>query len=136
MRAICKRETLIKNIGVVQRAVSSRSTLPILNNIFLETKNGRMRAVATDLEIGIETQFEVNAQEEGTITVPSKYLLEMIRRLPSEEIEFAVEKDRKFISSPIKRTLRLAACLRRNFPPYRKSRTGRSFLSRPRNCAA
>ncbi|MEI6530489.1 MAG: DNA polymerase III subunit beta [bacterium] len=92
MRAICKRETLIKNIGVVQRAVSSRSTLPILNNIFLETKDGRMRAVATDLEIGIETQFEANVLEEGTITVPAKYLLEIIRRLPSEEIEIAVEK--------------------------------------------
>ncbi|MCX5975138.1 MAG: DNA polymerase III subunit beta [Coprothermobacterota bacterium] len=133
MRAICKRETLIKNIGVVQRAVSSRSTLPILNNIFLETKDGRMRAVATDLEIGIETQFEVNVLEEGTITVPAKYLLEIIRRLPSEEIEIAVEKGSQIHITSDKAHFTISGLPAEEFPALPEIKDGQKLLIAPKD---
>ncbi len=92
MRVKCKKEDLIKNIGAVQRAVSGRSTLPILNNILIDVKGEKIRLVATDLEIGIEALLPAVVQKEGTITFPAKYLLEIVRRLSGEEVELYVEK--------------------------------------------
>ncbi|MCX5971080.1 MAG: DNA polymerase III subunit beta [Coprothermobacterota bacterium] len=92
MHIFCKRDALLKNVSIVQKAVSIRGSLPILSNILLEAKNAMLRVVATDLEIGIEASFEATVQEEGTITFPSKYLLEIIRRLPTGEVELFVEK--------------------------------------------
>jgi DNA polymerase-3 subunit beta len=92
MHIQCKRELLLKNVSAVQKAVSNRGTLPILSNIFLEGKEGGMRVMATDLEIGIEANFEATIQDPGSITFPSKYLLEIIRRLPADEVEIYVER--------------------------------------------
>jgi DNA polymerase-3 subunit beta len=92
MHVVCERENLIKNISAVQRAVSGRSTLPVLNNVLMEAKAQELRLLATDLEIAIESKFPAQVKEEGSITFPSKYLLDIVRRLPSEEVEIRLEK--------------------------------------------
>lgn len=92
MRVRCKKEELIKNVGAVQRAVSGRSTLPILNNILVDAKGEKVRLVATDLEIGIEALLPAVVQKEGIVTFPAKYFLEIVRHLPGEEVEIYLEK--------------------------------------------
>ena len=51
----CDRELLAKGVGTVQRAVSSRSTLPILEGVLLETSDNGLHLIGTDLELSIET---------------------------------------------------------------------------------
>jgi len=92
MRVACEREILTKNISAVQRAISGRSTLPVLNNILMEAKDEQLRLLATDIELAIEAKFPVKVEEEGSITFPGKYFLEIIRRLPSGEVEMELEK--------------------------------------------
>ncbi len=75
-------EHLQKKLPFVQHAVSSRSQLPVLLNILIEAKNGKLRIAATDLEIGIEVVLQANVEEEGGITVPAKVFLELISSLP------------------------------------------------------
>lgn len=93
MRVACEKEALTKNIGAVQRAISGRSTLPVLNNILMEAKGDHMRLMATDIEIAIEAKFPVRVEEEGSITFPGKYFLEIVKRLPSGEVEIELEKE-------------------------------------------
>jgi DNA polymerase-3 subunit beta len=92
MRLRCERETLTKNIGAVQRAISGRSSLPVLSNILMEAKEEQLRLMATDIEIAIEARVPAKVEKEGSITVPAKYFLEIVRRLPSEEIEMELER--------------------------------------------
>lgn len=79
-------------IQIVQRAVSSKSTLPILKGIYLETKKNKgIKLIANDLEIGIEHWVNANILEEGSIVLPATELSNIIRELPSGNISFIVD---------------------------------------------
>ena len=70
------------------------STLPILGNILLEAnKEGSVRVVGTDLEVGISTTIPAKVKKEGSITIPSKKIHEITRELPEGEIDIAVAKN-------------------------------------------
>ncbi len=79
-------ENLQKKLSFVNHAVSSRSQLPILLHVLLETKEGRLHISATDLEIGIETKIPASIEEEGGITVPAKLFLELINSISADKI--------------------------------------------------
>lgn len=87
MRVSCFQENLAKGLSIVSRAVSSRSTLPILSNILLEAKDGQLRLAATDRAIGINCWIGATVEEEGAITVPARLLGEFVNNLPSDSID-------------------------------------------------
>ena len=87
MRVSCFQENLSKGLSIVGRAVSSRSTLPVLGNILLEAKNNQLRLAATNLEIGINCWVGARVDDEGAVTVPSRLLAEFVNSLPPEQIE-------------------------------------------------
>ena len=69
------------------RAVATRTTLPITNNILLETDQSRLKLVATNLEMAISCWIGAKVEEEGTITVPAKLLTEFISSLPNDKVD-------------------------------------------------
>ena len=71
MRVSCLQEHLAKGLSIVGRAVSHRSTLPVLGNILLKTDRGRLRLSATNLEIGIHCWVGAKVEDEGATTVPA-----------------------------------------------------------------
>lgn len=83
-------QNLQKNLSFVHHAVSSRSQLPILLNLLLEVKEGKLVVSATDLEIGIQTEQEIRVEEQGAATVPARQFTELVAALPEGKIE--VEK--------------------------------------------
>ncbi|MCA1554212.1 MAG: DNA polymerase III subunit beta [Chloroflexi bacterium] len=87
MKVSCLQENFQKGLSLVARAVSSRSTLPVLNNILLATDESRLKLSATDLTIGITTWVGAKVDEEGTTTVPAKLLTEFVNSLPPERID-------------------------------------------------
>lgn len=87
MRVSCFQENLSKGLSIVGRAVSSRSTLPVLGNILLEAKNNQLRLAATNLEIGVNCWIGARVDDEGAITVPSRLLAEFVNSLPPEQID-------------------------------------------------
>lgn len=86
MRIYVLSENLQKKLPIINRAISSRSQLPVLLNLLLEAKEGKLKISSTDLEVGIETKIPANIEEEGGITVPAKIFSELINSLPSEKI--------------------------------------------------
>lgn len=87
MQVSCLQENLAKGLSIVGRAVSSRSTLPILGNILLEAKNNQLRLAATNLEVGINCWIGAKVEDEGAITVPARLLTEFVNSLPADRID-------------------------------------------------
>lgn len=80
-----------KKLPLVTKSVSSRGQLPILMNVLLEAKAGKLHISGTDLEIGVQIELSANVEEEGATTVPAKTFSELILSLPQEKITFVLE---------------------------------------------
>ena len=74
MEFAIEREEFIRGLSRVQSIIEKRTTLPILSNVLLETKEDALQIVGTDLEVGIKGLFSANIKEPGSITVPAKKL--------------------------------------------------------------
>ncbi len=93
MKIKTSKEQLLYGIQTVQNTVSTRSTLPILSNILVETKSQTLRLNATDLDIGISCEIPVNIFEEGAITIPAKKFSDIIKELPAGDISITTKKN-------------------------------------------
>ncbi len=87
MRVSCLQENLAKGLSIVGRAVSSRSTMPVLGNILLEARDGQLRLAATNLEIGINCWIAAKVEDEGAITIPARLLTDFVGNLPPERVD-------------------------------------------------
>ena len=74
MKLSVMQENLARGLSVVSRAVSSRSTLPVLGNVLIRTEDGGLKLTATNLEIGITYWVPGKIDTDGAITVPAKLL--------------------------------------------------------------
>jgi DNA polymerase-3 subunit beta len=86
MKVTCLQENLSRGLGVVGRAVSPRSTLPVLGNILLSTDEGRLKLSATNLEVGINCWIGAKVEEEGAVTVPARTFIDLINALPADQV--------------------------------------------------
>lgn len=93
MKFKTSKENLLNGIQIVQNIVSSRSALPILSNILLETKKGTLKLNTTDLDIGISCEIPVEILEEGAITIPAKRFSDIVKELPSGDIVIHARKN-------------------------------------------
>lgn len=99
MKFICAQEDLSRYLQIVVRAIATKSTLPILTGILLETKENNLRCVATDLEIAVEVKIpNVQIQKPGTIVLPGKTFVEIVRHLPQVPIEIEMDEKSKTVS--------------------------------------
>lgn len=92
MKVIVQQQQLAHGVSVVSRAVTSRSTLPVLSNILVKTDEGRLRLSATNLELGISAWIGAKVSEEGGLTVPSRTFVDLVSNLPSEDVILSVDE--------------------------------------------
>ncbi len=90
-----QKNNLLKAVSLVGAVTASKtSTLPILENLLIETVGtDQVRLIGTNLELGICTTLPVRVIKEGSITIPSKKLHDIVRELPEGEIEITVAKN-------------------------------------------
>lgn len=91
MKLSCLQENLSRGLGIVGRAVASRTTLPITQNVYLATDQSMLKLSATNLEIAMTTWVGAMVEEEGAITVPARLLAEFVNSLPSERIDIELQ---------------------------------------------
>jgi len=87
MKLSCLQENLSKGLSIVGRAVATRTTLPITNNVLLATEESRLKLAATNLEIAIVCWLGAMVEQEGAITLPARLLTEFVNSLPSDRID-------------------------------------------------
>jgi DNA polymerase III subunit beta len=90
MKLSCMQENLAKGLSIVSRAVANRSTLPVLGNILLASDNGRLRLSATNLELGITCWIGAKIEEDGSTTIPSKTLVDLVNTLPQDKVDLSL----------------------------------------------
>ena len=87
MKLSCLQENLARGLTTVGRAVASRSTLPITQNVLLSSDQGMLKLSATNLEIAITTWIGAMIEQEGAITVPHRLLADLVSALPSDRVD-------------------------------------------------
>lgn len=121
MKLSCLQEKLNRGLSVVARAVATRTTLPITNNVLLATDQGRIKLVATNLEMAISywiSGTETKIEEEGEITVPARLITEFVNSLPNERIEISLPPRTKTLSLKCGRfEARISGIDAKDFPP-------------------
>lgn len=93
MKVSCLQENLSRGLSIVGRAVASRATLPVTQNVLLETDRSMLKLSATNLEIAITTWIGAMIDVEGAITVPARLLSEFVNSLPSDRVDLDVAED-------------------------------------------
>lgn len=100
MKLQVTQENLAKALNNVARiAMTSKNSLPILNNILLKTTNNRLSLSATNLEIAITEKIGSKVKSEGSITVPARLMHEYINSLPSDVLDLELEDNKLHIST-------------------------------------
>lgn len=86
MRLAIARSELLESLGVVTKALSSRTTLPILSGILLSAEGGSIVLQSTDLEISIKHTVEAGVEDGGSVVLPGRLLSEVVRSLPEAAV--------------------------------------------------
>src|SRR4030067_912411 len=121
MKLSCLQENLNRGLGVVGRAVATRTTLPITNNVMLATDGGRLKLVATNLEMAIRCWIGAKVEEEGTITVPARLITEFVSSLPGAKIDISLSPKTKTLGLKCARfEARISGMDAKDFPPIPK----------------
>jgi DNA polymerase-3 subunit beta len=91
MKVTVLQENLARGLGTVSKAVSPRSTLPVLANVLIASDEGRLRLSATNLELGITCWIPARIEEEGSTTVPSRTFNDLVGTLPSDQVSLKLD---------------------------------------------
>ena len=91
MKVVIQQSQLAHGVSVVARAVTPRSTLPVLSNILIKTDGERLRLSGTNLELGISAWIDAKVEKEGGLTVPARTFADLVSNLPSREVTLTVD---------------------------------------------
>ena len=93
MKIVCYKDKLIKALNSVVKGVASKTTMPILEGILIQTNDNEIKLTTYDLEIGIEYVIECDVKEQGSTVVNAIMFSEIIRKLPDTEINISVNSN-------------------------------------------
>jgi DNA polymerase-3 subunit beta len=86
LRITASKDELVQALGIVSRAVSTRTSVQILSGILLEPQGGELRLAATDMELSLRANVQAQIEGDGAIVLPGKTLADIARLLPSDEV--------------------------------------------------
>src|SRR3989338_6277311 len=115
MKLTCLKNTLQSGLELVSGIIESRTSIPILNNILIETTDGKtVKLSATNLEIGIEYFLDADISKQGSITIPGKKFTNVVKEL-AQEIYMEAAKNNIIVKSD-KAELKIVGIPRDEFP--------------------
>jgi len=86
LKVTCPRDELIRQLSIVSRAASTRTTVQVLAGILLRAEEGKLELAATDMELSLRTSLEAEIDTEGAVVVPGKLLVDLARLLPGDDV--------------------------------------------------
>ncbi|HEX2950328.1 MAG TPA: DNA polymerase III subunit beta [Armatimonadota bacterium] len=92
MKFTCPKRVFHEALQSVSRAIATRSTLPILGNVLLEARDGQLKLVTTDLEIGMTCILPMEGGEDGAVTIPERILQDVVGNLPDAELTITADE--------------------------------------------
>lgn len=93
MKFVCYKDKMIKALNSVVKGVASKTTMPILEGILIQTNDNEIKLTTYDLELGIEYNTECTIIEQGSTVVNAMMFTEIIRKLPDSEINISLNEN-------------------------------------------
>ncbi|MBZ9684791.1 DNA polymerase III subunit beta [Clostridium estertheticum] len=91
MKFICEKNILQEAISNVQKAITGKSTMPVLQGILIVASNRQVTLIGSDIDLSIEARITADVIEDGTVVLDSKLFGEIIRKLPNSTIEITTD---------------------------------------------
>ncbi len=90
MNFICSKQKLQEGISIVTKAITGKTTLPLLEGIYIEATKDGLTLIGSDMDVSIETKVEADVITEGKIVIDSKLFSEIIRKLPNSDVKIEI----------------------------------------------
>ncbi|MCM8797050.1 MAG: DNA polymerase III subunit beta [Candidatus Omnitrophica bacterium] len=127
MKVVAEKNVLLNGIQVVHNIITSKSALPILSNILLETQQNKLKLTATDLDVGISCVIPVETQEQGAITIPAKRFSDIIKELPSDKVTIVTKKNNLITIDAEPCQFKIMGLAREEFPKLPEFKDGEAI---------
>ena len=93
MKFICEKQKLQEGISIASKAITGKTTMPILEGIYIYAKDNKLTLIGSDMDVSIETIVEANIIEEGKIVIDARLFGEIIRKLPNSYITIEIQEN-------------------------------------------
>lgn len=94
MNFVVSSSSLLSHLQAISKVISTKNTMPILDNILFEVKDGKIKATASDIETTLSTEIETETiTAEGNIAIPAKILLDILKEFPEQPLNFDINTD-------------------------------------------
>ena len=104
MNIICSKQKLQDGISIVTKAITGKTTMPVLEGIYIQATKEGLTLIGSDMDVSIKTKVEAEVLKEGSIVIDSKIFSEIIRKLPNSDVKIEILfKDQTLIKTPIVR---------------------------------
>lgn len=87
MNIICSKQKLQESISIVTKAITGKTTMPVLEGIYIETNENGLTLIGSDMDVSIETKVEADIIQHGKIVIDAKIFSEIIRKLPNSDVK-------------------------------------------------
>lgn len=87
MKLSVSRDSFLARLGVAVRAASTRSSIQTLSGVLVRAEGGAVELQATDMEMGVRVKVDAEAEREGSVVLPGRLLLDVVRSLPNDVVE-------------------------------------------------
>lgn len=94
MKFVCSKSNLLSGLQIVSKAVPNKTTMSILECILVDATKNEIKLTANDMELGMETVIQGEVIEKGIIALDAKMFLDIIRKLPDNDV--TIECDNSF----------------------------------------
>lgn len=130
MRFTISREKLQEGLAAVGPSIPSKTTLPVLANILLETTERGIRLSGTDLDIAVSTEVSADVESSGAITIPAKKVGEIARELPPAPVKIGAIGEQRITLECGRSKFKLLGLPRDEFPSFPQVRFQESWRVR------
>ena len=131
MKISCLKSELVQALQIAGRSVANKPQTPILSGIYFHAENDTLEIQATDYEIGVILHISAETEEAGEVVVSGRYMQEVVRTLPEENVQLDYDKETKILKiSSGNSTFTLLSMNANDFPKINRMREGKTFKIR------
>jgi DNA polymerase-3 subunit beta len=107
MKLICSKQNLLRGVNIVSKAVPTRTTMAILECILIDASAGKIKLIANDMELGIETIIDGEIKDPGVIALDAKIFSDIVRKLPENDVTITSDESFKTVITCEKTTINI-----------------------------
>ncbi|MGI8508790.1 MAG: DNA polymerase III subunit beta [Gemmatimonadaceae bacterium] len=127
MRFTISREKLQEGLNAVSASIPTKTTLPVLANILVETTDRGIRLSGTDLDIAVSTEVTADVETSGAVTIPARKLSELAKELPPAPVKIAALGEQRITLECGRSKFKLLGLPRDEFPTFPAVRFNESW---------